>query len=86
MQTRFLAAGLGLSALALVLVVAMTRWSRILFAWLRELLPVVFSGGHCLRLEMGMKCTRLRAGTCAVLHARLPWASLSSSLHTQAVS
>ena len=53
MQTRFIAAGLGLSALALALVVAATRWARFLSGWLRELLPVVFSGGHCLRLEMG---------------------------------
>ena len=57
MQTRFIAAGLGLSALALVLVVATTRCARFLCGWLRELL--VFSGGHCLRLEMGMRCTRL---------------------------
>ena len=58
MQTRFIAAGLGLSALALVLVVATTRWARFLCGWLREL-SCLFSGGHCLRLEMGMRCTRL---------------------------
>ena len=54
MQTRFIAAGLGLSALALALVVATTRWVRFLCGWLREQpTTVVFSGGHCLRLEVG---------------------------------
>ena len=36
MQTRFIAAGLGLSALALVLVVATTRWARFLCGLLRD--------------------------------------------------